>query len=57
MVSRNAMDQYVNTELADGAVARDVMDQYVIIIFSDGPQVLLSWNNVYLFILFPSSRS
>jgi len=36
MVVRDAMDQYVNTELADGAVARDAMDQYVTIMLSNG---------------------
>jgi len=37
MVARDAMDQYVNIELADGAVARDAMDQYENILLSDGP--------------------
>jgi hypothetical protein len=36
-VTRNAMDQYVNIELSDGAVARDAMDQYVYIMLSEGP--------------------
>jgi len=37
MALRDAMDQYVNTELADVAVVRDVMDQYVNIMLSNGP--------------------
>ena len=34
MVARDAMDHYVNIELADGALDRD---QYVNIMLSDGP--------------------
>jgi hypothetical protein len=37
MVVRDAMYQYMNTELAEGAVYRNAMDQYVNIMLSNGP--------------------
>jgi hypothetical protein len=39
MVARDAVDQYGNMELADGAVARDATAQYVNIMLSDGPHL------------------
>ena len=36
MVARDAMDQYVNIELGNGAVARDAMDQCVNIELANG---------------------
>jgi hypothetical protein len=36
MVARDAVDQYGNIELADGAVARDAVDQYGNIELADG---------------------
>ena len=35
VVARDAMDQYVNIELSDGAVARGATDQYVNIELAD----------------------